>query len=69
MRNLNSNEPAKLKRYKITGYDKDGAIFFFEVISNNFSFSDVLKVISKDQYITDMIFHKLKIEEDVCTDK
>ena len=50
-----------MKQYNITGFEEDGAVFRFTVMADNFS--EALKMISEDQYMSDMTFYKLEIEE------
>lgn len=50
-----------MKQYNITGFEEDGAVFRFTVMADNFS--EALKMISEDQYMSDMTFYKIEIEE------
>ena len=50
-----------MKQYHITGFEEAGAVFCFTVMAENFS--EALKIISGDQYMFDMTFCKLEIEE------
>lgn len=50
-----------MKYYQVVGFDEDGPIFWFTVTASNFS--EALKEIEKDYYMTDMNFYKLEITE------
>lgn len=50
-----------MKLYKVVGFEDDGPVFWFTVMAKNFS--EVLRVISKDYYMTTMTFYKLEITE------
>ena len=53
-----------MKRYKVVGFEDAGTVFCFTVTAENFS--EALREIEKDYYMTDMTFYKLevtKIEE------
>lgn len=50
-----------MKRYQIVGFEEAGPVFCFTVTAENFS--EALREISKDYYMTDMIFYKLEIRE------
>ena len=50
-----------MKRYQVVGFEYAGAVFCFTVTARNFS--EALKEIEKDYYMTDMNFFKLEIRE------
>ena len=50
-----------MKRYKVVGFEDDGPVFCFTVMAKNFS--EALREIEKDYYMTDMAFYKLEIRE------
>lgn len=50
-----------MKLYKVVGFEDDGPVFWFTVMAKNFS--EALRVISKDYYMTTMTFYKLEITE------
>ena len=50
-----------MKHYQVVGSEKSGPVFCFTVTANNFS--EALKEIEKDYYMTDMNFYKLEITE------
>ena len=50
-----------MKRYKVVGFEDAGLVFGFTVIGDNFS--EALRAIEKDYYMTDMDFCKLEITE------
>ena len=50
-----------MKRYQVVGFEDAGLVFGFTVIGNNFS--EALRTIEKDYYMTDMDFCKLEITE------
>ena len=50
-----------MKRYKVVGFEDAGPVFCFTVTAKNFS--EALRVIEKDYYMTDMTFYKLEIRE------
>lgn len=50
-----------MKHYKVVGFEDDGPVFWFTVTAGNFS--EVLRKIEKDYYMTDMNFYKLEITE------
>lgn len=51
----------KMKHYQVVGFEDIGPVFCFTVTAD--SFSEALKIISKDHYMTDMTFYKLEITE------
>lgn len=50
-----------MKHYQVVGFEEDGPVFWFTVTANNFS--EALKDIEKDYYMTDMDFQKLEVTE------
>ena len=50
-----------MKRYKVVGFEDAGLVFGFAVTAKNFS--EALREIEKDYYMTDMAFYKLEIRE------
>lgn len=50
-----------MKCYQVVGFEKSGPVFGFIVTGDNFS--EALKAIGKDYYMTDMTFYKLEITE------
>ena len=50
-----------MKHYQVVGFEDVGLVFGFTVIGNNFS--EALRTIEKDYYMTDMDFCKLEITE------
>lgn len=50
-----------MKRYKVVGFEDAYPVFYFTVTAGNFS--EALRTISKDYYMTDMTFYKLEITE------
>ena len=50
-----------MKRYKVVGFEDDGPVFCFTVTAKNFS--EALREIGKDYYMTDMTFYKLEVTE------
>ena len=50
-----------MKRYQVVGFEEAGHVFCFTVTAENFS--EALREISKDYYMTDMDFYKLEIRE------
>lgn len=50
-----------MKRYQVVGFEDAAPVFCFTVTAENFS--EALRVISKDYYMTDMTFYKLEITE------
>ena len=50
-----------MKYYQVVGFEDTGPVFCFTVTGNNFS--EALKEIEKDYYMTDMDFVKLEIRE------
>ena len=50
-----------MRYYKVVGFEDDGPVFWFTVTADNFS--EALRVIEKDYYMTDMAFYKLEITE------
>lgn len=51
----------RMKRYQVVGFEDAGAVFCFTVTGDNFS--EALRAIEKDYYMTDMTFYKLEITE------
>ena len=51
----------RMKRYKVVGFEDAGLVFGFTVTAKNFS--EALREIGKDYYMTDMYFCKLEITE------
>ena len=51
----------RVKCYKAVGFEEDGPAFCFTVMASNFS--EALRKIEKDCYMTDMNFYKLEITE------
>ena len=54
-------EYSRMKRYQVVGFEDDGPVFCFTVTAKNFS--EALRAIGKDYYMTDMAFYKLEIRE------
>ena len=50
-----------MKRYKVVGFEDAGLVFGFAVTAKNFS--EALREIEKDYYMTDMTFCKLEVTE------
>ena len=50
-----------MKRYQVVGFEDAGPVFCFTVTAKNFS--EALREIGKDYYMTDMAFYKLEIRE------
>ena len=50
-----------MKHYQVVGFEDDGPVFCFTVTAKNFS--EALREIEKDYYMTDMDFYKLEIRE------
>lgn len=50
-----------MRHYKVVGFEYDGPVFWFTVTADNFS--EALRTIEKDYYMTDMTFYKLEITE------
>ena len=50
-----------MKRYQVVGFEDDGPVFCFTVTAKNFS--EALREIGKDYYMTDMTFCKLEVTE------
>ena len=50
-----------MKRYQVVGFEDAGPVFGFTVIGDNFS--EALRTIEKDYYMTDMTFCKLEVTE------
>lgn len=50
-----------MKYYQVAGFEEGGPVFWFTVAGDNFS--EALKAIEKDYYMTDMTFCKLEITE------
>lgn len=49
------------KHYQVVGFEETGLAFCFAVTAENFS--EALRKIEKDYYMTDMTFYKLEIRE------
>ena len=50
-----------MKRYQVVGFEDAGPVFCFTVTVENFS--EALREIEKDSYMTDMTFCKLEVTE------
>ena len=50
-----------MKHYQVVGFEDAGPVFCFTVTAKNFS--EALREIEKDYYMTDMDFYKLEIRE------
>ena len=50
-----------MKYYQVVGFEDASPVFWFTVTAENFS--EALKEIDKDYYMTDMDFCKLEIKE------
>ena len=50
-----------MKRYQVVGFEDASPVFCFTVTARNFS--EALRDIEKDYYMTDMDFCKLEIRE------
>ena len=50
-----------MKHYQVVGFEDDGPVFCFTVTAKNFS--EALREIEKDYYMTDMTFCKLEVTE------
>ena len=50
-----------MKCYQVVGFEATGPVFWFTVTAENFS--EALREIDKDYYMTDMDFCKLEIKE------
>lgn len=50
-----------MKHYQVVGFEDTGPVFWFTVTGDNFS--EALRAIEKDYYMTDMTFYKLEITE------
>ena len=50
-----------MKRDQVVGFEDAGPVFCFTVTAKNFS--EALREIGKDYYMTDMTFYKLEIRE------
>lgn len=50
-----------MRHYKVVGFEDDGPVFWFTVTADNFS--EALRTIAKDYYMTDIDFYKLEITE------
>ena len=50
-----------MKYYQVVGFEDGGPVFWFTITARNFS--EALRGIEKDYYMTDMTFHKLEIRE------
>ena len=48
-----------MKLYQVVGFEETGPVFWFTVAAENFS--EALRAIEKDYYMTDMDFCKLEI--------
>ena len=51
----------EIRYYQVAGLGDAGPIFWFTVTAKNFS--EALREIGKDYYMTDMAFYKLEIRE------
>lgn len=57
-----------MKYYQVVGFEEAGPVFCFTVTAENFS--EALREIEKDYYMTDMDFYKLEIREvEQCNQK
>ena len=54
-------EYSRMKRYQVVGFEDAGPVFCFTVTAKNFS--EALREIGKDYYMTDMAFYKLEVTE------
>lgn len=50
-----------MEHYQVVGFEDGGPVFYFTVMASNFS--EALRKIEKDCYMTDMNFYKLEITE------
>ena len=50
-----------MRHYQVVGFEEGGPVFWFTVTARNFS--EALKGIEKDYYMTDTTFCKLEIRE------
>ena len=50
-----------MQHYQVVGFEDAGPVFCFTVTAKNFS--EALREIEKDYYMTDMTFYKLEIRE------
>ena len=50
-----------MKRYQVVGFEDADLVFCFTVTAKNFS--EALREIGKDYYMTDMTFYKLEVTE------
>lgn len=50
-----------MKHYQVVGFEDTAPVFWFTVTGDNFS--EALRAIEKDYYMTDMDFCKLEIKE------
>ncbi len=50
-----------MKRYQVVGFEDASPVFWFTVTADNFS--EALRAIEKDYYMTDMTFYKLEIRK------
>ncbi|PHV55446.1 hypothetical protein CS010_10785 [Streptococcus macedonicus] len=50
-----------MKHYQVVGFEDTSPVFWFTVTAENFS--EALREIEKDYYMTDMTFQKLEITE------
>ena len=51
----------EIRYYQVAGFGDAGPIFWFTVTAKNFS--EALREIGKDYYMTDMTFYKLEVTE------
>jgi hypothetical protein len=58
---IRTDEYNRMKRYQVVGFDDTISVFGFTVMAKNFS--EALRAIEKDYYMTDMNFYKLEITE------
>lgn len=50
-----------MKRYQVVGFEEGSPVFWFTVMASDFS--EALRTVEKDYYMTDMTFDKLEITE------
>ena len=50
-----------MRHYQVVGFEEAGSVFCFTVTAENFS--EALREIEKDYYMTDMKFCKLEVTE------
>ena len=50
-----------MKQYKVIGFESAGPVFWFTVLADNFT--EALELISNDEYMTNMPFCKLEVNE------